>query len=78
MELTFLGTCGEIDQRTRHHRRHSALLVRQAEVRTLIDGGAEIVGGDERVLGALVRRLGRERGVDARIACDGLRISLDR
>ena len=44
MELTFLGTCGEIDQRTRHHRRHGALLVRQAEVRILIDGGANWLG----------------------------------
>ena len=36
-----------------------------------------IVGGDERVLGALIRRLGRERGVAARIAYDGMEFSLD-
>ena len=39
--------------------------------------GSEIVGGDERSLGALVRRLGRERGVEASIAYDGMRLSLD-
>src|SRR6516164_2961604 len=39
--------------------------------------GAQIVSGDERVLGALVRRLGRERGVEARIAYDGMELSLD-
>jgi len=39
--------------------------------------GSQIVGGDERVLGALVRRLGRERGVEARIAYDGLQLSID-
>jgi phosphoribosyl 1,2-cyclic phosphodiesterase len=39
--------------------------------------GSEIVSGDERVLGPLVRRLGRERGVEAGIAYDGLRLSLD-
>jgi hypothetical protein len=33
--------------------------------------GSQIVGGDERVPGALVRRLGRERGVEARTADDG-------
>jgi hypothetical protein len=39
--------------------------------------GAQIVGGDGRVLGALVRRLGRERGVEARIAYDGMELNLD-
>jgi hypothetical protein len=39
--------------------------------------GSQIVGSDERVLGSLVRRLGRERGVRARIAYDGLALSLD-
>ena len=39
--------------------------------------GSQIVGGDGRVLGALVRRLGRERGVEARIAFDGMELSLD-
>jgi len=38
--------------------------------------GSQIVGGDERVLGALVRRLGRERHVAARIAHDGLSVEL--
>jgi hypothetical protein len=39
--------------------------------------GSQIVGGDERVLGPLVRRLGRKRGLDARIAYDGMELSLD-
>jgi phosphoribosyl 1,2-cyclic phosphodiesterase len=38
--------------------------------------GSEIVGGDERVLGALVRRLGKARHVTARIAYDGLSLDL--
>jgi phosphoribosyl 1,2-cyclic phosphodiesterase len=38
--------------------------------------GSEIVKGDERRLGALVRRGASERGVDARIAYDGLQVSL--
>ena len=40
--------------------------------------GSQIVGGDERVLGALVRRLGRERGVEARIAYDGMKVTFDK
>jgi hypothetical protein len=39
--------------------------------------GSQIVGGDGRSLGALLRRLGRERGIDARIAYDGLQLNLD-
>ena len=38
--------------------------------------GSEIVGGDERRLGAKIRALGRGRGVRARIAYDGLEIDL--
>ena len=38
--------------------------------------GDEIIRGDERTLGALVRRLGRERGVEARLAYDGLDVRL--
>ena len=37
--------------------------------------GSEVVGGDARRLNALVRRLGHERGIDARLACDGCRLS---
>lgn len=36
--------------------------------------GSGIVGGDGRRLGALVRRMGRERGIEARIAHDGWEI----
>jgi phosphoribosyl 1,2-cyclic phosphodiesterase len=41
IELTFLGTRGEIDSHARRHRRHSALLVRHAETRIMIDCGAD-------------------------------------
>lgn len=39
--LTFLGTRGEIDVRTRRHRRHSSLLVQRADARVMIDCGAD-------------------------------------
>jgi hypothetical protein len=41
MELTFLGTRGEIKARSRRHRRHSALLVRCGRARIMIDCGAD-------------------------------------
>ena len=41
IELTFLGTRGEIEARSRRHFRHSALLVRQGEARIMIDCGAD-------------------------------------
>ncbi|MDP3889081.1 MAG: MBL fold metallo-hydrolase [bacterium] len=40
--------------------------------------GSQIVEGDERTLGALVRELGNQRGVDARISYDGLIITMVR
>jgi phosphoribosyl 1,2-cyclic phosphodiesterase len=41
VELTFLGTRGEIEIRSRRHRRHSALLVKHADARILMDCGAD-------------------------------------
>ena len=38
--------------------------------------GSPIVRGKPRVLSAAVRRLGREQGIDARLACDGTCLSL--
>lgn len=38
--------------------------------------GSEIVEGDERVLGAKLRAIARERGVEARIAYDGMTVAL--
>lgn len=38
--------------------------------------GAEIITGNERTLGALLRRMVRERGVEARFAHDGLEVTL--
>lgn len=37
--------------------------------------GSRIVRGDSRRLNAAVRKLARERGIDARLACDGDRLS---
>jgi len=72
-------------------RRRGAVRIGHTPIRTQLDWcraqlvrraifthcGSQIVGGDERVLGALVRRLGRERGVEARIAYDGMELSPD-
>jgi phosphoribosyl 1,2-cyclic phosphodiesterase len=72
-------------------RRRDGTLIGHAPVRTQLDWcraqgvrralfthcGSQIVGGDGRSLGALLRRLGRERGIDARIAYDGLQLNLD-
>jgi phosphoribosyl 1,2-cyclic phosphodiesterase len=41
LELTFLGTRGELDISSRLHRRHSALLVRCGKTRIMIDCGAD-------------------------------------
>ena len=38
--------------------------------------GSQIVGGDERRCAARVRALGRERGVEARLAHDGMEVVL--
>ena len=38
--------------------------------------GWEIVEGDERTLGATLRSMGRERGVDVQIARDGMEVVL--
>lgn len=43
-ELTFLGTRGEIELRSRRHRRHSSLLVRHHDERIMIDCGADWLG----------------------------------
>ena len=37
--------------------------------------GSQIVGGDARHLNAVLRRLGHERDVSAKLACDGYRLS---
>ncbi len=44
MELTFLGTRGGIEIRSRLHQRHSALLVRRNDDRVMIDCGADWLG----------------------------------
>lgn len=72
-------------------RRRNGALIGHRPVRTQLDWcraqgvrralfthcGSQIVGGDGRSLGAFVRRLGRERGINARIAYDGLQLDLD-
>lgn len=44
LTLTFLGTRGEIDVRSRRHRRHSSLLVQHDAARVMIDCGADWLG----------------------------------
>ena len=44
MDLVFLGTRGDIEKKTRRHRRHSALFVKAANARILIDCGADWLG----------------------------------
>lgn len=44
IRLTFLGTRGEIDIRSRRHRRHSALLIEHGSARIMIDCGADWLG----------------------------------
>jgi ribonuclease BN (tRNA processing enzyme) len=41
IELTFLGTRGEIGVRSRQHQRHSALLIEYEGKRIMIDCGAD-------------------------------------
>jgi len=82
MKLTFLGTRGNIDARTRRHRMHSSLLVSYYRNRVMIDCGivthcgSEIVEADERKLGAELRQMAEERGVEAQIAYDSLEVVL--
>ena len=44
MKLTFLGTRGEIEIRSRRHRRHSSLLVQYNDARVMIDCGTDWLG----------------------------------
>lgn len=44
LELTFLGTRGEIEVRSRRHQRHSSLLVQCDEARIMIDCGTDWLG----------------------------------
>jgi ribonuclease BN (tRNA processing enzyme) len=44
IELTFLGTRGEISIRSRRHRRHSSLLVHYGDTRIMVDCGADWLG----------------------------------
>ena len=44
LALTFLGTRGEIDIRTRRHKQHSSFLVQRGNARIMIDCGADWLG----------------------------------
>jgi len=44
LELTFLGTRGEIEIRSRRHHRHSALLIVHKKARIMLDCGADWLG----------------------------------
>src|SRR6266478_6505544 len=49
MKLTFLGTRGEIDTRTRRHRMHTSLLVSHGGAPAMIDCGLDWLGKFERL-----------------------------
>src|SRR6266487_3002834 len=49
MKLTFLGTRGEIEARTRRHRMHSSLLVSYRGCNVMIDCGVDWLGKFERL-----------------------------
>jgi phosphoribosyl 1,2-cyclic phosphodiesterase len=49
MNLTFIGTRGEIDARTRRHRMHTSLLVSFRSANVMIDCGLDWLGKLERV-----------------------------
>lgn len=49
MKLTFLGTRGEIDARTRQHRMHTSLLVSYRSANVMIDCGLDWLGKLKRV-----------------------------
>src|SRR5438067_1580158 len=49
MDLTFLGTRGEIDARTRRHRMHTSLLVSYRSADVMIDCGLDWLGKRKRV-----------------------------
>jgi phosphoribosyl 1,2-cyclic phosphodiesterase len=49
MKLTFLGTRGEIDARTRRHRMHTSLLVSYRSANVMIDAGLDWLGKLKRV-----------------------------
>jgi phosphoribosyl 1,2-cyclic phosphodiesterase len=44
LELTFLGTRGEIKMRSRRHRRHTALLIEYKNARIMLDCGVDWLG----------------------------------
>jgi phosphoribosyl 1,2-cyclic phosphodiesterase len=49
MQLTFIGTRGEIDARTRRHRMHTSLLVSYRSANVMIDCGLDWLGKLKRV-----------------------------
>jgi phosphoribosyl 1,2-cyclic phosphodiesterase len=49
MELTFLGTRGEIEKRTRRHRMHTSLMVSYRSANVMIDCGLDWLGKFERL-----------------------------
>ena len=71
MQLTFLGTRGEIEKRTRRHRMHTSLMV----LYRMIDCGLDCLGKFER-LHPKLRAMAIERGIKVRIAYDGMKLEL--
>jgi ribonuclease BN (tRNA processing enzyme) len=44
MRITFLGTCSDIEARSRRHRRHSAVMIHHGGRRVMVDCGADWLG----------------------------------
>jgi ribonuclease BN (tRNA processing enzyme) len=75
MQLTFLGTRGEIEKRTRRHRMHTSLMVFYRDADVMIDCGLDWLGKFER-LHPKLRAMAIERGIKVRIAYDGMKLEL--
>ena len=68
MKLTFIGTRGEINVRTRRHRVHTLLLVSYRAANVMI-------GYEQRIF-EFISAMANERGVDTWLAYDGMKLTL--
>jgi len=60
MNLTTLGTRGEIDTRTRRHRIHTSLLVSYRSANVMIDAGLDWLGKLKRDITAEISAMAEE------------------
>lgn len=88
VKITFLGTRGYISVNRPIIRQKNGKLFGHTTIRAQLGwcqqegisqsifthSGTQIVAGDERTLGAKVRMFGKKKGVEARIAYDGMEL----